>query len=193
MSSRDDTATRILDVAEKLVQTGGFNGFSYADVADEVRVRKASLHHHFATKSQLGTRLISRYQERFVSLLALIANSGAGPVEQLERYVAIYAGVLKKNRMCLCGILAAEYATLPKPMRDGVTRFFAANEAWLASLLEAGRKSGDFAFAGSSLETSRFVVASLEGAMLVARAQKDSSRFESAAAHLQSMLVARRH
>ncbi|HUP56612.1 MAG TPA: TetR/AcrR family transcriptional regulator [Bdellovibrionota bacterium] len=193
MSLREDTATRILDVAEKLVQTGGFNGFSYADVAGEVRVRKASLHHHFATKSQLGTRLISRYQERFMGVLAAIEQGGSSPAEQLERYVAIYAGVLKKNRMCLCGILAAEYATLPKPMRDGVTRFFAANEGWLASLLERGRKSGDLVFAGSPLETSRFVVASLEGAMLVARAQRDFSRFQSAASHLQSMLVARRH
>ena len=49
MTKREDeagTATRILDIAEGLVQTRGFNGFSYADVAGELRVTAACLHYH---------------------------------------------------------------------------------------------------------------------------------------------------
>ena len=56
-----DTASRILDVAERLVQLSGFNGFSYADVAAELRITKASLHYHFAGKAELGEALIARY------------------------------------------------------------------------------------------------------------------------------------
>jgi AcrR family transcriptional regulator len=56
-----DTAQRILDIATQLVQTRGFNGFSYADVAAQLQVTKASLHYHFASKAELGRRLIERY------------------------------------------------------------------------------------------------------------------------------------
>jgi TetR/AcrR family transcriptional repressor of nem operon len=47
-----------LDIAEQLVQTRGFNGFSYADIAAEIGISKASLHYHFPTKAMLGERLI---------------------------------------------------------------------------------------------------------------------------------------
>ena len=57
---KPDTAARILDVAERLVQTRGFNGFSYADVASELDVTKASLHYHFPGKAELGQALIAR-------------------------------------------------------------------------------------------------------------------------------------
>ena len=60
-----DTATQILDVAERLVQVRGFNGFSYADVATELTINKAALHYHFPVKqnwgklSSSGTRPVS--------------------------------------------------------------------------------------------------------------------------------------
>ncbi|MDP2026901.1 TetR/AcrR family transcriptional regulator [Sulfuriferula sp.] len=41
-----------------MVQRRGFNDFSYADIANEVGIRKASLHHHFPTKTDLGLALI---------------------------------------------------------------------------------------------------------------------------------------
>lgn len=172
------TPDRILDVAERLVQSFGFNAFSYADIADEVRVRKASLHYHFPTKGRLGEELISRYEKRFLEALAKIESRASSPSEKLALYMDIYAGVLRKNRMCLCGMLAAEYSSLPNSMREGVSRFFASNEGWLSGLLAEGRKSKAFSFSGSSIDSARFIVSSLEGAMLVARAQKDFERFE---------------
>ena len=54
--AQTDTASEILDVAERLVQVRGFNGFSYADIAEALEVTKASLHYHFPTKGDLGKR-----------------------------------------------------------------------------------------------------------------------------------------
>jgi TetR/AcrR family transcriptional repressor of nem operon len=110
------TADRILDVAERLVQTQGYNGFSYADIAAALRITKASLHYHFPTKAKLGLRLVLRYQETFATALQAIRRSVPDAADQLRAYVQIYADVLRKNRLCLCGMLAAEQATLPRPM-----------------------------------------------------------------------------
>src|SRR5829696_4218068 len=111
-ATRTDTADRMLDLAERLVQTRGFNGFSYADIASALGVTKASLHYHFPTKAELGRRLIERYSEAFATALAAIEESGVDAREKLRAYVAIYASVLHNERMCLCGMLAADYATL---------------------------------------------------------------------------------
>ena len=179
-----DTATRILDSAESLVQVRGFNGFSYADVAAELAVTKASLHYHFPGKAELGRALIARYATRFNAALAGIDASGADAPTMLSAYARLYADVLRGQRMCLCGMLAAEYQTLPEPMREAVLGFFDENEAWVERVLIQGRDEGTLAFAGEPREAARLIVSALEGAMLVARPYGDVERFEAAADRL---------
>jgi TetR/AcrR family transcriptional repressor of nem operon len=190
--SAPDTADRILDVAERLVQMLGYNGFSYADISAELKITKASLHYHFATKAELGTRLIARYHQRFQSGLESIDRESDDARKKLRRYAELYAGVLRNNRMCLCGMLASDFATLPKPMKDGVRVFFDANESWLTKVVEEGRRAKALRRDGPANETARMVVSSLEGAMLVARSYGDVHRFESAAARLFADLESRR-
>ena len=182
------TPQRILDIAERLVQTRGFNGFSYADIAEALEVTKASLHYHFPSKAELGKRLIERYEETFLAALRGIDAAAGSPREKLKRYARIYADVLRDKRMCLCGMLASDYATLPKPMQDEVRHFFDQNEQWLAALLEQGRKSGSLEFKGSARELAGSIVGSLEGAMMLPRSYGDAARFDSAAERLIASL-----
>jgi TetR/AcrR family transcriptional repressor of nem operon len=184
------TASRILDVAERLVQTRGFNGFSYADVAAELGVSKAALHYHYAGKAELGEALIRRYAARFTDGLSRLDRSPTDAPAKLEAYAGIYADVLRDGRMCLCGMLAAEYRTLPDPMREAVVRFFEDNEAWLEAVLERGKADGQLRYEGSAREVAEAIVSGLEGAMLVARPHDDVSRFEHAAARLLEGLTA---
>jgi TetR/AcrR family transcriptional repressor of nem operon len=80
--------------------------------------------------------------------------------------------------MCLCGVLAADFETLPGPMRQGVVAFFNDNETWLATVLEEGRREKTLKFEGPASTLAAFVVSSLEGAMLVARSYGRVERFE---------------
>src|SRR4249919_2092588 len=148
------TASRILEVAERLAQTRGFNGFSYADIAAELKVTKASLHYHFPTKTDLGCALIERYGQRFTEALGQIHSAGRPAYRQLESYVELYAGVLRSGRLCLCGMLAAEFLTLAEPMRLAIRGFFDDNEAWLARRLELGREAGELSFDGPAAEAA---------------------------------------
>jgi len=156
MQSMSDsvTAAKILDSAERLVQTRGFNAFSYADIATELRLRKASIHYHFPSKADLGRRLLARYEAAF------------------------------------CGMLAADFETLPRGLRDAVKVFFVKNEAWLAKLLDDGRAARSLAFEGSPIDKARSLVSALEGGMLVARSFGDIKRFEALARKLVTDLRA---
>src|SRR5580658_2862448 len=113
LSDRSPAATQILDVAERLAQTRGFNGFSYADVASELGLTTPAVHYHFPGKADLGEAIMIRYSEQFARLLVQIDEQCAGSPAKLNAYVELYDGVLRNERMCLCGMLAAEYATLP--------------------------------------------------------------------------------
>jgi TetR/AcrR family transcriptional regulator, transcriptional repressor for nem operon len=186
---RPDTATRILDVAERLVQLRGFNGFSYADIAAELDITKASLHYHFAGKAELGRALIERYAERFTAALEAIDQHETDPIAKIRAYEAIYADVLSERRMCLCGMLAAGYDTLAEPMQQAVIEFFDANEAWLTRVLEEGQESGKIKLNGPAREAAQVIVSGLEGAMLIARPYDDVQRFNAAAARLLTGLV----
>ena len=174
------TAERILDVGEQLVQSRGYNAFSYADVAAELDLTKAALHYHFAGKAELGEALLNRYVARFREALGVIDANPVDASHKLISYAALYLEVLRQQRMCLCGMLAAEFQTLPEAMRAIVMRFFKDNEIWLSKVLTQGRREGTLHFTGSTREAARFVVATLEGAMLVARPFGNIGRFQKA-------------
>src|SRR3954468_5610609 len=124
------TTSRILDVAERLLQVRGYNGFSYGDVAGELDITRAALHYHFKGKAELGQALIERYAARFAAALAELDAAAPDAAAKLRGYVGLYTDVLSADRMCLCGMLAAEHRTLPEPLQHAVCDFFSANTAW---------------------------------------------------------------
>src|SRR5258706_1488668 len=190
MAAASDTAQRILDIAERLVQTRGFNGFSAADIAETMKVTKASLHYHFPAKADLGKRLIERYESNFLSALAAIDEATDDPREKLRRYAAIDGSVLGDQRMSLCGMLAAEFGTLPKPMRDQLRHYFDTNERWLIEVLQKGRRDRVLKFAGIPAGAAQALIGSLEGAMMIARSYGDVGRFKTVSGRLLADLGA---
>ena len=116
-------------------------------------------------------------------------TNGGDATAKLEAYASIYANVLRDRRMCLCGMLAAEYETLPKPMRSAIIGFFDQNEAWLTGVLEQGQEEGALQLSGSATEAAQTIVSGLEGALLIARPYGDVARFEAAATRLLTSLA----
>jgi TetR/AcrR family transcriptional repressor of nem operon len=178
-------AGRILDIAERLVQTRGYNGFSYADISSELQIRNASVHYHFPSKTDLGRRLVARYRETFMAALEGLEKESGDARRRLRSYVGLWTRVLRdRDRMCLCGMMAADIATLPRSVRTEIKRFFDENEAWLVRVIRAGEKAGVLRPAGTPEVEARLLTMGLEGAMLVARSYGEPRRFEEIAARL---------
>jgi TetR/AcrR family transcriptional repressor of nem operon len=183
------TTERILDAAEGLLQARGYNGFSYADVAGELGITRAALHYHHRGKAELGEALIARYADRFSSALAELDAAATDAPTALQGYVDLYAQVLSRRRMCLCGMLAAEYLTLPAGMQQRVTAFFEDGSSWLQGVLERGRQEGTLTFTGAAADSAAMVMGGLEGAMLITRMSGDVSGFRAAAGRLLAGLA----
>ena len=178
----DATRDRILDVAQRLIQTRGFSAFSYADIAVEIGIRKASIHHHFATKSALGLALMTRYRVVFSAALAQILEDRPTATARLHAYKQLFSNVLRDDhRLCMCGMLAADFEALSPEVRAEVRAFFDDNEVWLSKVLAEGKRRGDITLRGSALTHARVMLSALEGAMLVARTYRDVGRFDAVA------------
>lgn len=188
-TASNGTAARVLDVAERQLQVHGYNGFSYGDLAAELGITRAALHYHFKGKAELGEALIAGYAERFTAALAEVDATAPDATAKLAGYAQLYAAVLQRNRMCLCGMLAAEYQTLPEGMQHRVSDFFARNDAWLRAVLEQGRREGTLTFSGTADDVAAMVLGSLEGALLISRMDGNVARFRAAADRLLATLT----
>lgn len=161
----------ILDVAERFVRTQGYNAFSFRSVAAEVGIKSASVHHHFPTKADLGAAVTRRYAERIFETLGDPSDPAVAPDVLLKSFVAIFRNSLvREKQMCLCGMLGAEIASLPPPVAAEVKIYFERCAAWLGKILSrsrAGENAGDRLVPKQRALT---IVATLEGALLTARA-----------------------
>jgi TetR/AcrR family transcriptional repressor of nem operon len=181
MRQGPSTRDHLLDTAERFCQTRGYNGFSFRDLADAVGIRTASIHYHFPTKADLGRALILRYRQRMEAALAEVERRDSAAPARLRRFAGILRDLLRDgNRLCLCGILAAEANTLTDDMRADLRAAIEQIEKWLTQVLDDGRKAGQVGFEGASAATARAVLATLEGAMLSARAVGDDRRLSEA-------------
>lgn len=175
------TADKVLDIAQRLVQTRGYNGFSYRDIAEEIGIKSASIHYHFPNKTDLGVALVSRYREVFAEELQDILTSSEDASKRLKGFVALFRATLRDDRLCLCGMLGAEKAGLPPAVNKQVAEFFELCEIWLVNVLKQGRKAEEIAFRGKPQAVADQFLSLLEGAMVVARAMNDVERFDRAA------------
>ena len=58
-----ETRNALLVAAEEAARARGIDGFSYADLAETVGIRKASIHYHFPTKDALADAVMRRYAD----------------------------------------------------------------------------------------------------------------------------------
>ncbi len=167
MKQANTTEQRILASAKDFIRTRGYNGFSFHDIGQEVGIRTPSVHHHFRTKSDLGKALLT--QERCAigkSLRAIDAEAG-GAWQKMKQYLELWSDAAgEERRMCILGILAAEYNTLPEPMKAELRQLFEESEAWLARLLRQGKMERSLNFDGAPAVAADGILALLHGAMV---------------------------
>jgi TetR/AcrR family transcriptional repressor of nem operon len=134
------TRDALLHAAERLVRSRGYSAFSYADLADDVGITKASIHHHFPTKADLGNALVDNYADQIRKLLASIENAQPASVARLRAYGSIYVSSVRDGSLCLCCILSAEAAVLPQTLKDRLRVYFREQISWLERVLGVGLK-----------------------------------------------------
>lgn len=165
-------AQEIIQRTNELLASGGYNSFSYADIAELVDVRKASIHHHFPAKVDLVKATVALHRQATVRGLQSLDASIADPMERLLAYSRYWVECIQAANppICICALLAAEIPAIPKEVADEVKAHFTDLHAWLRVTMEQGLAQGKMQLADTPSAEASMFMASIHGAMLSARA-----------------------
>ena len=179
MSKSTTTADDILDCAQTLIMRGGYNGFSYADIAEVVGIRKASIHHHFPSKAHLVRVLISRYRADAREGFTQVETATNDPHEQLRLYLGYWLQCLIDGTapICICALLAGELPVLPTEIATEVRLHFQTLSRFLIATFERGAESGAFHLSDTPRAEAEAFMATVHGGMLSARVAADPKLF----------------
>lgn len=159
--------------------TGGYNGFSYADIAAVVGIRKASIHHHFPSKAELVRALVNRYRGEARDGFTQIETMTSDPREQLRFYIGYWNRCLLDGTapICICALLAGELPVLPAEVASEVRLHFQTLVKFLTATLERGAASGAFQLSAPPSAEAEAFMATVHGGMLSARVGGDPKLF----------------
>jgi len=168
-------AERIVDAAELLIKSKGYNGFSFEDLARQVGIRKPSIYHHFEAKMELGAIVAQRYTHRFRESLLRIEGATVDAKTRLQAYADLFETTYRTNRsLCICGMLGAEADSLPDEVNIEVRRFFAVNIEWLTMVLSEGIMKGSIRNIASAQDLAESFLDTMEGALITGRTSPDA-------------------
>lgn len=143
-ANMNDTRSEILRLGEEFIRTKGYNAFSYADIAEIIKIRKATIHYYFPTKADLGTEIIKNTIQNFHNA---VNNWEQYPYEiQLKHWILLYADSRKKNWVCITGALSPVFDTLPTKMQVQLQILVNDIFNWLEEVLSKGKEAGVFHF-----------------------------------------------
>lgn len=186
-----DTAERILQAANTLMVERGYSAFSYADIAEAVEIRKASIHHHFPTKADLVAAVLKAHRERLVQGTELLDQQIEDPLKRIQAYVEYWEGCIRSRTVpfCIAALLGAELPSLPEPVQAEVRLHFIALSEWLERTLEEGVMKRVIQLQRSPAIEAELLMATVHGAMLSARATENCDVFQAVSAAAINRIV----
>ena len=179
MKKLSNTSEDILTCARALIVAGGYNGFSYADIADVVGVRKASIHHHFPNKVDLVKAIVVQHRQATADGIERLQQAIPGPLAMLRAYTQYWEKCIEdlSAPFCVCALLAGELPILPADVAVEVRGYFRFLSGWMASVLERGVQQGTIRLMQPPEVEAEVFMATVHGAMLSARAYGDAKVF----------------
>jgi len=160
---------KMIEIATETAQKAGLRAITMRELGDAVGIKSSSVMYHFHSKDGLLQVIASSYTDLFFKRLDEIEVTYPHPKKRLKELVGLFEAALHEDKMCLCGILAAESAELDHATQNTTQEFFQRMESWITSQLKK---------ADADPTLAPLIVSSLEGAMLLDRLDGKSKRLK---------------
>jgi TetR/AcrR family transcriptional repressor of nem operon len=183
-----DRKPEIIQIAIDLVMKSGFDSFSYSDLANQLGIRKASIHHHFPKKEALGLAILDHIQEATAHHFDHISNQNIPATRKLDLAFNQGRDLCESGSMiCPVSSFQAEFNVIPPAMQAKLREIEDLELAFFTKVLDQGRRENDFVFQGPPRDEAIFVASALKGALQYART-RDKSIFTKAVNQLKRSL-----
>lgn len=191
MAAATSTREQILDCAQGLIQTRGYNGFSFRDIANDIGIKSASIHYYYPGKTDLAVAVASNYRAVFFETAQSLVASQKSASDILLAYAELFVTTLKsENKLCLCGMLASEINSVDAELRAQISNFFDEQNKLLETVLKAGQAKAEIRASIDTADFAKTYLATLEGAMMVARINDAPSDITRTAKQMISLIEA---
>jgi TetR/AcrR family transcriptional repressor of nem operon len=188
------TRDQILDAASRLIQVRGYHCTSLDDVLRESGVGKGNFYYYFRSKEELAYAIIDRLVQGFVerTLEPAFADPAADPLDQISAFLdRVVDNLRARNGVggCPMGNLASELSDTHEGFRARLYRIFVHWQDRLAAALRRGQREGRLRPDFDAEAAAHFLVASIEGALLMGKVSREIGVVEACAAELQRHLA----
>ena len=172
---------RMLAAGLEVVHAHGYAGASVRDIVSAAGVPQGSFTNHFACKEEFVLEILDLYVAAGRELMvATLLNEALPPLQRLSSYLDANQNRLDANQMrngCLFGNFSAEATDHSEPIRARLVEIFAELQRHLAICLRAAVDAGELPDDFDTGEVAGFIVSSLQGACLLAKAERSAAPF----------------
>ena len=169
-----DKRIELEEKALNTVQQIGLSNLSFRTLADDAGIKSSSVHYYFPEKTHLANTIIRNYSVQFKQKLDDIDQKHSQPLKKIESFIKIFEEVVNDDKLCLCGMMAAEIAILQDESRELLLNYFTQAEDWLCDIFKANEKQLHLDVKPRQL--ARIVMSGLEGAILIDRVETKTNR-----------------
>lgn len=163
------TRERIMELAEELILTKGYNAFSYQDISSELGIKNAAIHYYFPSKANLGTSIVKNNRQRFEEMVENMEIRKFDESKQLESFLRVYVKSNREQKICVIGSLGPDFNTLPEPSQNELKNMTNRIIQWLSTILESGKKKGVFSFKGEARNRALLILSNMVASLQLAR------------------------
>ncbi|WON76568.1 TetR/AcrR family transcriptional regulator [Serratia sp. UGAL515B_01] len=164
MSTHDS----LIAVTDTLIQENGYQGFSYADLAKHLGIRKASIHYHFQTKTDLGIAYCEYKETDLLKLETALLQRPAGKA-RLKGYIDAFLRYAERGQMCGVHAMLSDSNLFAPPLLKAVNQLAQTDLRILTSVLASGRESGELLFNGTPADIAIIISSAIKGALMLNR------------------------
>lgn len=176
-----NTKTALLASAERMMRQRGYAAVSFGDLAEDVGIRKASIHYHFPKKADLAAELIGTYATRLARYRANIAANAPSGGAAIASLIVLYRAATDEGRqLCLCVAFATGRDLLDSQVLAVLNKFHADSLNWLEDAFERANDDGSVEAVSHPRDEAAACLALLEGAQLMARAAGNPAPYDTA-------------
>jgi TetR/AcrR family transcriptional regulator, transcriptional repressor for nem operon len=176
----EQTRQRILGEAMRLINVKGYHHTSMSDIIESTGIKKGNLYFHFPSKDDLICELIALARDEYGRYLRKNIRGGS-PLERLEgmlngvrRFHASYGFV----GGCIFGNMALEMGDENPRVARLVRDVFDEWAGMIRELVESARVAGEVPESVDPGAAARMIIATLEGAVMMAKLTKDEAGFK---------------
>lgn len=184
------TKDHIIEVASRLVHLRGFNHTSIGEILQESGIGKGNFYYYFRSKEELGYAIIENNFRQFsAEVIGKAFGNHKDALTQLDDFLDILLDIQRRRNCtggCRLGNMALEMSDIHEEFRKKCQEVFDAWRVHIATVLRRAKVSGQLSDRVDVLALAQFIIASVEGAILLARVEKDAGILEQCFAELKN-------